>query len=86
MRKKILGIILAVVVAMFFFVPWVETVTANFGGGQDSVGWVSPSFALFQCGVAIGSYGIHVGNGAVVNAGGPKSFWSSLWNCDYPRP
>ena len=86
MRKRLLvGALIAVVVAMFLFVPWIQTTTANFGGGPDYVGWVSTSFALFQCGVATGSYGVQVPNGLVVIADKPKPLWSSFWNCDYPR-
>jgi len=80
MRKRLLAVLLAVVVvAVFIFVPMVETTTANFGGGSNFVGWVSPSFALFQCGVATGNYGVQVPNGAVVNPYGS----GPLWNCDY---
>ena len=83
MRRRLLVIIVVVVFAVFFFfVPWGKTVAANFsGGGQDYVGWVSPSFALFQCGVAIGNYPVQVPYGTIVNSGGQNGFW----NCEYPR-
>jgi len=82
MRRRLLVVILVVVaIAFFFFIPWGKTIAANFsGGGQDYVGWVSPSFALFQCGVAIGNYPVQVPYGTFVNSGG-----SSFWNCEYPR-
>jgi len=86
MRKRLVVILLAVFVVIFFFVPLGKTVGANFSGiGSDYVGWVSPSYAFFQCGVAIGNYPVQLPNGGTVVASGPKPFWSSLWNCEYPH-
>ena len=79
-RILILAVVICVLVVAFFFVPFVPTETANFGGGPDYSGWVSPSFALFQCGVVIGQVGHEVPNGTFVN---PSA--QSLWDCGYPR-
>jgi hypothetical protein len=87
MRKRLVVVLLAVLLDTFFFVPLGKTISANFSGeGSDYVGWVSPSYAFFQCGVAIGNYPIQLPNGGtVVGASGPKPFWSSFWNCEYPH-
>lgn len=79
-RILLLGVILAGILVVFFFVPFVQTETANFGGGPDYTGWVSPSFAFFQCGVVLGQVAHNVPNGTFVN---PHP--QSLWDCDYPR-
>jgi hypothetical protein len=86
MRRVLrVGITIATIGVMFFFVPWVQTVTMSWGAGGQSVGWVSPSFAAFQCGVATGSYAVEVPNGSTVNGVAP--FWAKFsdWNCEFPR-
>jgi hypothetical protein len=79
------GIVLAVIGVAFFFAPVVRMEWANFGGSPDIVAWVSPSFALFQCGAFVGEVGIQVPNGGLVNA--QVAFWlaSSNWNCEFPH-
>jgi len=84
MRKRLVVVLLVVLVAIFFFVPVGKTVSANFSGhGSDFIGWVSLSYAFFQCGVAIGNYPVQLPNGGTVV--GLNSFWSSFWNCEYPH-
>lgn len=86
MRKRLVVIISAVLVVMSFFVPLGKTVTANFSpNGSDFIGWVSPSYAFFQCGVAIGNYPIQLPNGGSAVSSGPEPFWSAFWNCEYPH-
>jgi hypothetical protein len=84
-RGYLLGIAVAII-AVFFFAPVLREEWGNFGGGPDTVGWVSPSFALFQCGAYMGGVGIQVPNGAAVNVPGVP-FWesSSNWNCAFPH-
>ena len=66
-------------IGVFFFAPIVPTTTANFGIGPSYSAWVSPSFALFQCGLFIGHPGIQIPNGDVIMpVSGP-------WNCRYPK-
>jgi len=85
MRKVTLAIIVVAAVVVFFFLPVLPETWSNFGGGPEFHGWVSPSFAFFQCGTFVGSVGIQVPNGAFVN--GPAPFWlrTSNWNCQFPR-
>jgi hypothetical protein len=87
MRKRLLAVLFAsVAIAMFFFVPWGKTISANFSGsGSDYVGWVSPSYVFFGCGAAVGNYPIQMPNGVTVVPFGPKPLLSSFWNCDYPH-
>ncbi len=84
-RRVLAGVVLAIVMA-FFFAPVFREEWGNFApGGSPTVGWVSPSFALFQCGAHVGGVGIQMPNGGV--GGLPEPFWiaSSNWNCQYPR-
>jgi hypothetical protein len=81
---KVLAVV-AVAIVVFFFAPFLPTATANFGGGPDFTALVSPSFALFQCGVFVGHPGIEVPNGSGVAPGPIRGWWSSFWNCDFPR-
>ena len=80
-----LGIVAIVVIVVFLFVPFLQTVGRNAGSGSQDVGWVSPSFALFQCGAATGGYFLQVPSGGVV--GLPEPFWvsNSVWNCEFPH-
>jgi hypothetical protein len=73
------------VIAVFVFVPFLPTVTRNAYSGSQGVGWVSPSFAFFQCGAATGGYSLMVPGGGGV--GGLELFWgsNSVWNCEYPH-
>ena len=76
--------VIGIIGVMFFFVPWVQTVNLSWGRGQ-TVGWVSPSFAVLQCGVATGGYAVEVPNGATVN--GVEPLWAKFsgWNCEFPH-
>jgi len=88
MRKTIIvSLILVAALGVFFFAPVIEETWGNFGpGDSETVGWVSPSFVLFQCGAYVGRVGIQVPNGGVVNQAG-LPFWeaSSNWNCQFPH-
>ena len=77
--------VVVIAVFVFVFVPFLPTVTRNAYSGSQDVGWVSPSFALFQCGGATGGYSLTVPSGGGV--GLPEPFWvsNSVWNCDYPH-
>lgn len=79
-RTLLVGAILVIAAVVFFLVPCVQTTTTNLDG-PNYTGWVSPSFALFQCGVVVGQVGIQVANGSVVN----PSAQSAPWNCGNPR-
>jgi hypothetical protein len=79
-RRVLLGIIIVLAVVLFFLVPLVQTQTTGFGGESNYSAWVSPSFAIFQCGVVVGQVGHYVSNGTVVV---PHA--QSLWDCGYPR-
>ncbi|MGA2198314.1 MAG: hypothetical protein ABSG45_00070 [Nitrososphaerales archaeon] len=87
MRKtrRLLGIVAIVVMIVFFFVPFVQTVTRNAYSGSQDVGWVSSSFALFQCGAAIGGYSLTVPSGSGVGGAEPFYASNSVWNCEYPH-
>jgi hypothetical protein len=76
----------AIVLLVFFFAPLVQEEWGNFGARPETVGWVSPSFAMFQCGAFVGGVDIGLPNGGVGNAPGTP-FWlaSSNWNCQYPH-
>jgi hypothetical protein len=83
--RRLLGILGVVVVAVFFFVPFIQIISANLGGGPEYVGWVSPSFVLFQCGAAVGGYPIQVPNGGTVGGPLPFSARNPIWNCEFPH-
>ena len=83
-NKQGIAIILVIIVTMFF-IPWGETVSAAMKG-PDSVGWVSPSYAIFQCGPTFGGYPIiHPDCSYSMNVETSNPFWASFWNCDYPH-
>ena len=83
--RRLWGIVAVVVIAVFVFVSFVPNVTRNAYSGSQDVGWVSPSFALLQCGAATGGYSLTVPSGSGV--GLPEPFWvsNSVWNCEYPH-
>ena len=81
MRLRTVVLLVVVIVVAFWFAPFLPTSTANFAAGPELTAWVSPSFALFQCGVAVGHVAVGVPNGSVVNPGKASGFW----NCGYPR-
>jgi len=83
--RRLWGIVVVVVIALFIFVPFLTTATRDAYGGSRDDGWVSPSFALFQCGAATGGYSLTVPSGGGVGLPGP--FWvsNSVWNCQYPH-
>ncbi len=83
-KRYLLGFVVAVVV-VFLFAPVIREEWANFGGGPSTVGWVSPSFALFQCGAFVGGVGIQMPNGGVGGMAEPPWVVSSNWNCQYPQ-
>jgi len=85
MRRITVVVIVVAVGIVFFFLPVVPESWANFGGGPETHGWVSLSFAFFQCGAYVGGVGIQVPNGAFAN--GPAPFWlrTSNWNCQFPQ-
>jgi hypothetical protein len=83
--RRLWGIVAVVVIAVFVFLPILPTVARNAYSGSQDDGWVSPSFALFQCGAATGGYSLTVPGGGGV--GGPEPFWvsNSVWNCEFPH-
>lgn len=83
--RLLLGIVAIIVIIVFFFAPFVQTVTRNAYSGSQDVGWVAPSFALFQCGAAIGGYSLQIPNGGGVGLPEPFLASNSVWNCEYPH-
>jgi hypothetical protein len=83
--RKVFSIIAVVIIMAFIFLPLVQVEGYSPAGTGELVGWVSPSFAFFQCGVATGAYLITVPSGSVY--GRPEPFWvsNSVWNCEYPH-
>jgi hypothetical protein len=86
LRRRSLLIVCAMMFILFFFTPFLPIEWASPAGLPIRSAWVSPSFALFQCGSFVGSVAIQVTGNAVV--GLPVPFWvaSSNWNCQFPRP
>ena len=86
MRRRFLLGFAAATIIVVFFAPVLREEWGNFGGGPDTVGWVSPSFALLQCGAFVGGVGIQTPNGAAANPPGVP-FWesSSDWSCEFPH-
>lgn len=83
--RKIYVIAAVLVIILFFFVPFDRTTFYNPAGTGQKTGWLSPSFAIFQCGVAVGDYMLLVPNGSVY--GLPQPWWvsNSFWNCEFPH-
>ena len=83
--RRLWGIVAVIVIAVFIFVPFVQTVGRNAGSGAQDIGWASPSFALFQCGAAVGGYFLQVPSGSGVGLPEPSLTSNSVWNCAYPH-
>ena len=85
MKKKTVVLLGGGLLIIFLFVPFIQTISQPLEG-PESTAWVSPSFMLFQCGVAVGRYPIQVPNGGT--SGVPEPFWARnpVWNCEFPHP
>jgi hypothetical protein len=69
MRVHFRAVIGSVAAALlpFFFASVIREEWGNFGGGPDTVAWMSPSFEVFQHGAFVGGVGIELPNGAADN-------------------
>ncbi len=85
MRKTFL-VVGVIIVAAFILLPFDQMKTMNPSGSGENIGWVSTSFAIFQCGVAVGGYSLTLPGLGGVNLPHPP-FWvsNSVWNCEYPH-
>ena len=84
MRWRTITAVTVAVVLIFFFLPVFPVVGISPLRGEET-GWVSPSFALFQCGSFTGFVFIEVSNGAVVGVAAPFWLSSANWNCQFPH-